>query len=42
MRSGIGGQELLFIIGILVVLGVLGGILYAVTKGSGKGPGNDE
>jgi len=36
-----GAQELMIVIGLLVVLGILGGIIYAVTKGSGKGPQDD-
>lgn len=29
-------------IGVILVLGILGAIIYAVTKGSGKGPGSNE
>lgn len=42
MSVGLGGQELLIIVGFILGLGILGAIIYAVTKGSGKGSGNGE
>ncbi len=30
------------ILAVIVILGILGAIIYAVTKSGGKGPGNDD
>lgn len=42
MSVGMGAQELVIIVGFILGLSILGAVIYAVTKGSGKGPGSGE